>query len=91
MMVLLKDGSNGSGRKLKVSLYNMIVKGLLRREITGKRIKINYVYPLRDTKYMCYRCNQKIKGLIVDFPDDIDVFGFRISLFYSDGGVSFVS
>ena len=46
----------------------MIVKGLRRREITGKRIRINYVYPLRDTKYMCYRCNQKIKGLIVDFP-----------------------
>ena len=81
MTVLLKDLFYGSGGELKVSLYNMIVKGLRRREITGKRIRINYVYPLRDTKYMCYRCNQKIKGLIVDFPEDIDVFGFRYHYF----------
>lgn len=54
----------------------MIVKGLRRREITGKRIRINYVYPLRDTKYMCYRCNRKIKGLIVDFPDDLRFLWF---------------
>ena len=81
MMVLLKDLFYGSGGELKVSLYNMIIKGLRRREITGKRIRINYVYPLRDTKYICCRCHRKIKGLIVDFPEDIDVFGFRYHYF----------
>jgi hypothetical protein len=36
-MVLLKDLFYGRGRELKASLYNMIVKGLRRREITGER------------------------------------------------------
>ena len=40
-----------------------MINKLRQRELTGKPIKINYVYPLRDTKYVCYLCNQKIKGL----------------------------
>jgi len=54
-----------------------MINKLRQRELTGKPIKINYVYPLRDTKYACYLCNQKIKGLIIDLPNDIDIFGFR--------------
>ena len=81
MMVASNVILNGNGKKLKLLLYNMIVKGLCRIQITGKRIRINYVYPLRNTKYMCYRCNRRIKGLIVDLPDDIDVFGFRYHYF----------
>ena len=49
-----------------------MINKLRQRELTGKPIKINYVYPLRDTKYVCYLCNQKIKGLIIDLPNDIE-------------------
>jgi len=63
----------------KILIYRniLMINKLRQREITGKRIKIDYVYPLRDTKYVCYRCTRKIKGLIIDLPNDIDVFGFR--------------
>ena len=54
-----------------------MINKLRQRELTGKPIKINYVYPLRDTKYVCYLCNQKIKGFIIDLPNDIDIFGVR--------------
>ena len=64
--------------RTKLICHNILMINKLRqREITGKKININYVYPLRDTKYMCFRCNQCIKGVIIDLPDDIDVFGFR--------------
>ena len=63
----------------KILIYRniLMINKLRQREITGKRIKIDYVYPLRDTKYVCYLCNQKIKGLIIDLQNDIDIFGFR--------------
>jgi hypothetical protein len=64
--------------RTKLICHNILMINKLRqRELTGKPIKINYVYPLRDTKYVCYSCNSKIKGLIIDLPNDIDIFGCR--------------
>ena len=61
--------------RTKLICHNILMINKLRqRELTGKPIKINYVYPLRDTKYVCYSCNSKIKGLIIDLPNDIDIF-----------------
>ena len=67
----------GMETNLKCDDILMIVKGLRQREITGERIHINRVYPLRDSTYVCWRCNRKMMGLIVDLPNDVDVFGFR--------------
>jgi hypothetical protein len=55
----------------------MILNGLLNREITGKRIRINHVYPLRKTSYACCVCNQPVTGIILDLNEDMDIFEFR--------------
>jgi hypothetical protein len=53
--------------RTKLICHNILMINKLRqRELT-----------LRDTKYVCYSCNSKIKGLIIDLPNDIDIFGFR--------------
>ena len=59
----------------------MIIRGLKNREITGKRIKINYVYPLRKTSYACWQCNKPVYGLIVDLHEDMDIYSFRFHYF----------
>jgi len=48
--------------RTKLICHNILMINKLRqRELTGKPIK----------------CNSKIKGLIIDLPNDIDIFGFR--------------
>jgi len=55
----------------------MIINGLHNREIIGKPIKINQVYPLRKTSYACRICNQPVMGIILDLNEDRDIFEFR--------------
>jgi len=54
---------------------------LVRRQRTGKPIRIKKLIPLRKTKYKCSVCDDYIYGIIIDIFEDMDVWGFRYHYF----------
>ena len=59
----------------------MLTNFLLKRQITGKKLKIVYAVPIRKTKFICLTCNEPILGLIVDLQEDMDIWDFRYHYF----------
>ena len=54
---------------------------LSRRELTGKKLKINGFLPLRTTSKQCLFCKKPIHGIIIDIFEDMDVWKFRYHYF----------
>lgn len=58
-----------------------MLRSLYEREITGKKIRIDHLVPLRKTNKKCILCEKPISGVILDIFEDMDVWGFRYHYF----------
>ena len=59
----------------------MIVKFLINRQKTGKKLKIIDAIPIKKTRFICLTCSKNIFGVIVDLHEDMDIWEFRYHYF----------
>jgi transposase len=58
-----------------------MLAALRQRELTGKKIPIKKLLPIRESDKKCILCDKSICGLIVDLFEDMDVWDFRYHYF----------
>ena len=58
-----------------------MLRSLYEREITGKKIRIDHLVPLRKTNKKSIQCEKPISGVILDIFEALDVWGVRYHFF----------